>query len=121
MKLSLARSLILLATAQVDFETPPETPGPSQPRPCTFAQIVTAVAGHGSRARRPPSRCSFRSPLAVVAVPEGLPAVVTILPGDRRAAHGVQTSPCADSAVETLGKRDGHCTDKTGTLNDGCS
>ncbi len=122
MRTELGRIAHLLATAE-------ETATPLQTRLARIGRvlmmaclgIVAVVAGMGLWRGAPPLEVLMSAiSLAVAAVPEGLPAVVTIalaLGVQRMAARRVLIRKLP--AVETLGCTTVICTDKTGTLTTG--
>jgi Ca2+-transporting ATPase len=118
----LGRIAHLLATA-VDDETPLHRRLSRLSRTLLVlcSGVVVAVAGVGLLRGAPPLEVFMSAvSLAVAAVPEGLPAIVTIalaIGVQRMAARHVLIRKLG--AVETLGCATVICTDKTGTLTRG--
>jgi Ca2+-transporting ATPase len=123
MQTELGRIAALLATAGGDEETPLQRRLDSVGRVLVWAAlgIVALLFGLGLLRGTSPMELFLTSiSLAVAAVPEGLPAVVTValsLGAARMARRRALVRKLA--AVETLGSTTVICTDKTGTLTVG--
>ena len=123
MKTELGRIAELLEQAGTDKHTPLEMKLEAFGRVLVWAAlgIVMLLFGLGLLRGTPPLELLMTSiSLAVAAVPEGLPAVVTValaLGVRRMARRGALVRKLA--AVETLGSTSVICTDKTGTLTIG--
>jgi Ca2+-transporting ATPase len=122
MKTELGRIAHLISTAQTE-ETPLQIQlrrvGTTLLYLCLAVVLVVAVIGL-LRGLSPIELLIFSVSLAVAAVPEGLPAIVTVA-----LALGVQRMAARNAlvrrlpSVETLGSVSVICTDKTGTLTTG--
>jgi P-type Ca2+ transporter type 2C len=123
MKTELGRIAELIEEAGADKNTPLEKKLEAFGRVLVWAAlgIVILLFGLGLMRGTPPLELFMTSiSLAVAAVPEGLPAVVTValaLGVRRMARRGALVRKLA--AVETLGSTSVICTDKTGTLTVG--
>jgi Ca2+-transporting ATPase len=123
MKTELGRIAELMGEAAIDKRTPLEKKLEAFGHVLVWAAlgIVILLFGLGLLRGTPPLELFMTSiSLAVAAVPEGLPAVVTVALalGVRRMVHrGALVRKLA--AVETLGSTSVICTDKTGTLTVG--
>jgi len=123
MKTELGRIAILISEAGGEEETPLQRRLDSVGRILVWSSlgIVALLFGLGLLRRSKPMELFLTSiSLAVAAVPEGLPAVVTValsLGALRMARRRALVRKL--SAVETLGSTTVICTDKTGTLTVG--
>ncbi|MEO5713564.1 MAG: cation-translocating P-type ATPase [Luteolibacter sp.] len=123
MKTELGHIAELIEDAGTDKNTPLEKKLEAFGRVLVWAAlgIVALLFGLGLMRGTPPLELFMTSiSLAVAAVPEGLPAVVTValaLGVRRMARRGALVRKLA--AVETLGSTSVICTDKTGTLTIG--
>jgi Ca2+-transporting ATPase len=123
MQTELGRIAGLLATAGAEARTPLERKLESFGRVLVWAAlgIVVLLFGLGLlRGTKPYELFMTSVSLAVAAVPEGLPAIVTValaLGVSRMARRRALVRKLA--AVETLGSTSVICTDKTGTLTRG--